>query len=150
MSDRWWFSAGGSSAIVSPPGVGGTIGDDRIATLAGADETYTAYARTTPGDGLVEAWLTLKRYPEATDVADGSAPLRKIVTTTNVPGSGQITSDGATSGRAVIRFDLSAANTTALGQRDYAFDVKVKAASGREFFVARGLWTNSGVSTLSA
>lgn len=126
------------------------LGDDRVASICGADYEYDAASRTVVGDGLVKAWLTLKPYPEGVNVADGSATLQKAVTTSNVAGTGQITDDGATDGAAVIRFDLTAANTLSLGQRDFAFDVKVKAASGAEFFAARGLWSNAGAYTLSS
>lgn len=126
-----------------------SYGDDRIKTVAGADFAYEADARVAIGDGLVQAWLTLKPYPEGVDVADGSATLQKIVSITNVPGTGQITDTGAVNGSGVIRFDVTASNTTALGQRDYIFDVKAKTSAGAEFPVARGLWSNSGATTLS-
>lgn len=125
------------------------IGDDRIASIAGADYPYEADCRVTIGDGLVKAWLTLKAYPEGVNVADPGV-LQKVITTANVPGTGQITDAGTADGTAVMRFDLTAANTTALGARTYAFDVKVKTASGLEFYAARGLWENTGATTLSS
>lgn len=125
------------------------VGDDRVKTKAGADFTYTRLARVSAADPLVRAWLTLKPFPEGINAADPGT-LQKIVTTANVAGTGQITADGNSGGAASIRFDITAANTLALGQRTYQFDVKVKTASGLEFPVADGLWDNSGVITLSA
>lgn len=125
------------------------IGDDRIASIAGADYPYEADCKVTLGDGLENAWLTLKPYPEGIDVADPGS-LQKVITTANDVGTGQITDDGSSDGTAVMRFDLTAADTTALGARDFAFDVKVRAVSGAEFYAARGLWSNSGAYTLSS
>lgn len=125
------------------------IGDDREKTISGADYAYEADFAGTAADPLVQAWLTLKPYPEGINAADPGS-LQKIVTTSLVAGVGQITADGAaTGGAATILFLLTAVNTTGLGQRDYVFDVKVKTAAGFEYPAARGLWSNSGATTLS-
>lgn len=124
------------------------IGDDRERSICGSDYVYDATAIVDPADPLVKAWLTLKNYPEGVNAADPGV-LQKIVTTANVAGTGQIEAPGY-DGNGLIRFDLTAAQTRTLGQRDFAFDVKVQTAAGKEFYVARGIWSNSGSYTLSS
>jgi hypothetical protein len=114
--------------------------DDRVKTIQGADYTYTDSIKCSAADPLVKAWLTLK-----TDlsVADPGS-LQKAVTTANVAGTGQITADGAsTGGAASVRFDLTAANTTALTAQSFLFDVKAKTASGAFAYGAQGIWANT-------
>lgn len=124
------------------------IGDDREQSICGSDYTYEATAIVDPADPMIKAWLTLKNYPEGLAAADPGA-LQKVVTTTDVPGVGQVSAPGY-DGNGLVRFDLTATQTRALGQRDFAFDVKVQTAAGKEFYVARGLWSNTGSYTLSS
>lgn len=72
---------------------------------------------------VAEAWLTVKA---AIADADGSATFQKIITSTDVAGTGQIEDTGA-DGSAVLRFDLTAANTTAMTAGTvYYFDIQVR------------------------
>lgn len=72
---------------------------------------------------VTKAWMTVKA-----DTANADPGVfQKVITTTNVPGMGQIEDDGAVSGQAVLRFDLTPANTVLLKLRpdyDY-FDVQL-------------------------
>ena len=62
--------------------------------------------------------------------------LQKKITTTNVAGTGQITSTGSAPTNmsgfvlATYRFDLTSADTLALPPQDYFFDIQTKTASG--------------------
>lgn len=110
--------------------------DDRESSLQGAFVSYTAYVAVNVGDGLVKAALTYKA-----NLADADpGALQKIVTTSNVAGTGQITDDGSTDGQAVIRFDITGTNSLAMSTRDYWFDVACKTASGAPAFGAGGIW----------
>jgi hypothetical protein len=109
--------------------------DDRESVIQGADYTYTASVKVSAADPAVKAWYTLKA--NLTDADPGA--LQKAVTTGNVAGTGQITADGSVGGNCTIRFDLTAANTTALTPRDYFFDVKVKTNSGAFAYGAQGI-----------
>jgi hypothetical protein len=72
---------------------------------------------------VAEAWLTVKA---AIADADGSATFQKIITTGDVQGTGQIEDDGA-DGSAVLRFDLTAANTAAMtAGTEYFYDLQLR------------------------
>lgn len=110
--------------------------DDRESSIQGASYTYVASVKVTAADPLVKAWLTYKA-----NLADADpGALQKIVTTANVPGTGQITDNGATNGIALIRFDIWAADTVGMAPRDYWFDVKVKTNGTALAYGAGGLW----------
>lgn len=102
-------------------------------------EAYTwtgTVAKVNPSDLLVKGYLTLK-----TDfsIVDGSATLQKTITVANVAGTGQITNAGA-GGTGAFRFDLTAAQMSALAQRDYLFDIKVITAAGIPVYATSGLF----------
>lgn len=86
----------------------------------------------TETDPLVKAWLTIKT---ALSVPDGSATIQKVITTSNVIGTGHIVQDGGPGtgdGTATLRFNMTAANTALLGSTvKYVYDVQVKTASGK-------------------
>lgn len=88
----------------------------------------------TVSDPLVLAWLTIKVRPTDTDV---NAALQKSITTAQVVGVGQITQDGSESngnGTGSLYFQLTAADTTALGVLiRYYWDIQAKTASGKIF-----------------
>lgn len=68
---------------------------------------------------ITKAWLTI-----------GADVVNKAVTTSDVPGTGQIEDDGGTSGIAVVRFDLTKANTTTLSTTRHRYDIQIKFANG--------------------
>lgn len=108
--------------------------DDRESLIQGADYTYIASVRVSTADPVALAWYTIK--VSASDADPGL--LQKKVTTSNSAGTGQITADGSTTGTATIRFDITAANTTALPAQHLLFDVKVKTSSGALAYGAQG------------
>lgn len=72
---------------------------------------------------VVEAWLTVKA---AVADVDASATFQKIITSTDSAGTGQIEDTGA-DGSAVIRFDITAANTTAMtASTSYFYDIQIR------------------------
>lgn len=72
---------------------------------------------------VVEAWLTVKA---AIADVDASATFQKIITSNDVAGTGQIEDTGA-DGSAVLRFDLTAANTTAMTAGTvYYYDIQIR------------------------
>lgn len=91
-----------------------------------------------PMDPLVKAWLTIKNLLSDAD----PGVLQKVITTTLVPGTGQITDDGAAAhgnGTGQVLFQLTAADTTALGAiRRYVYDIKVKTAAGKLYTAVWG------------
>ena len=110
--------------------------DDRESSIQGADYTYEADVSVSKTDPLTKAWVT---YKNSLSDADPGA-LQKIVTTANLPGVGQITDNGATTGIAKVLFTLTAADSSALKPQDYYFDVKAKTASTALAYGAGGIW----------
>lgn len=84
-------------------------------------------------DPLIKAWLTIKA---SLGVADPGT-LQKVITTSAVPGTGQIAQDGSTSngdGTASIIFELTKTETATLGTAiRYYYDIQVKTQSGKIF-----------------
>lgn len=97
-------------------------------------------------DPMTKAYLTLKTYPEGLNAVDPGAS-QKAITTSNVAGTGQI--QKAAGGTAALRFDFTAAQMTALAQRDYVFDIKVIPTSGLPFYPDAGLFRVHGGVTLA-
>lgn len=97
-----------------------------------------AVAGVDPTDALVKAWLTIKNTVGDAD----PGVLQKVITTTLIPGTGQITQDGSSgqgNGTAQVLFQLTAADTTTLGAtRRYVFDIKVKTAAGKLYEAVNG------------
>lgn len=110
--------------------------DDREYGIQGAAYTYRASVAVSKTDPLIKAAYTLKG--NLSDADPGA--LQKIVTTSNVAGTGQIEVDGSTTGIAVIRFDLTGTDTSGLSPRDFWFDVRVKTNSTAPAFGAGGIW----------
>ena len=73
-------------------------------------------------DPLVEAWLTVKAARGDSD----PGVVQKIITTTDVPGTGHIEDDGSTDGNAVVRFDLSSTDTTDIYNSGVFYDIQVR------------------------
>ena len=90
-------------------------------------------------DPLIKAWLTIKTAQSG--IADPGT-LQKIITTTASAGTGHIVQSGSAGngdGTASLRFELTAANTAALGHAiRYFFDVQVKTGSGKIKTVDKG------------
>jgi len=71
---------------------------------------------------VTKAWLTVK--DELTD-ADVDALVQKEITTTDAPGVGQLEDDGNGDTDPVLRFDLVAADTRAIGATHRYYDIQV-------------------------
>ena len=80
----------------------------------------------TIGSPVTKAWLTVKHDPGDAD----PGVLQKIVTTAYVVGQGHIEDDGALTGTAVVRFDLTPADTILLKDNPYYdyFDIQLLVA----------------------
>jgi len=90
------------------------------------------------GDSLATVWLTMK-----TAITDADPGLfQKEITTTDVPGTGQITDDGAGDATAAVRFDLTP-DDTALPTPGTAavYDIQVLTTAGKVYTVEKGTFT---------
>lgn len=87
------------------------------------------------GITIVEAWLTVKL-----DAADADPGLfQKIITTTDVPGTGEIENDGTGDVDMVVRFDLVPADTVLIGAvLIRQFDIQVLTSGGQIYTPERG------------
>ncbi len=82
---------------------------------------------------LATAWMTIK-----VDIADADPGALQKEITTSATAAGEITDDGAT-GTGIVEFDLSPAETLALGTEvTYLYDVQVKTDTGKVATVERG------------
>ena len=88
------------------------------------------------GRTVEEAWLMVKT---AFNVNDGSATITKTITGSDSPGTGQIEDSGSGDGTAVLRFDFSNTNTTAVtaGVR-YLYSIQVLLSDGSVFELETG------------
>lgn len=87
------------------------------------------------GVTISKAWLTVKA---AVSDADGSAIIQKEVTTSDVPGTGQIEADGTGDVDFIVRFDLTRADVLAIGLETSStpkrfFDIQVLASDGNPY-----------------
>lgn len=89
-------------------------------------------SNVTVSDPIVKAWLTVKASLSDLDAA---AALQKVITTALVVGTGHITQDGSEengNGTASVLFNITAANSAALGTSiRYFYDVQAKSSSGK-------------------
>lgn len=76
------------------------------------------------------AWLLLKQYARQDD---DLAVVTKIITTSDVPGTGQITIAGGVGIDGALRFDLTQDDTIALGSRAWVYDIQIKLNDGTVF-----------------
>lgn len=102
------------------------VGDD-FSIRRTIDRTLSEFEA---GTTITKAWLTVKA--EVSDVDPGL--FQKEVTTSDVPGTGQVEDDGTGDVDMIVRFDLVPADTTAIGSKDLRyFDVQVLTAGGKIF-----------------
>ena len=88
------------------------------------------------GQAAVKVWFTVKA-----SYKDAAIVLQKILTTVNVPGTGQITDDGNISHNLQIRVDFSAADTTLLNpyyNTPFVYDIKYKTGTGNLYTSDKG------------
>jgi hypothetical protein len=84
---------------------------------------------------IAAAWLTVKHYPAQ---PDDEARLQKRITTTDVPGTGQIVEAGGVGTDGDLRFDLTQEDTARLGAKRYVHDIQIKLASGKIYTIEKG------------
>jgi hypothetical protein len=98
---------------------------------------------------VTKAWLMVKT---ATSVADGSATISKTITTSNSAGTGHIEDDGTTDRTAILRFDLTNTNTTAVtADTTYVYGVRVLLSDGQAVEIENGtaVWRGANVKTVA-
>ena len=81
------------------------------------------------------AWITLKHHPRQ---PDSEAKLQKRITTTDVPGTGQIVEAGGPSVDGDLRFDLTPYDTASLGSKRYVHDIQIKLVTGKIYTIEKG------------
>jgi len=115
---------------------GFAVGDDLLIR-----RTINRSASNLPtGVVIAQAWLTVKE-----DEADTDPGLfQKVITTTDVSGTGQIEEDGsASAGDAdpILRFDLTTANTRTISNNHRWYDIQVKTDTGAVYTGEKGeIW----------
>lgn len=108
------------------------VGDD-VSIRRTIDRTASGF---TAGTTITDAWLTCKVSPAD---ADGAALFQKAITTTDVPGTGQIEDNGTGDVDPILRFDLLPDDTVAIGPTLIRqFDVQVKTNGGQIYTPERG------------
>ncbi len=78
------------------------------------------------GAVLDKAWLTVKSQEDDTDA---NALFQKAITASEVVGTGHIENTGSGDVDPIIRFDLTPANTRAIGSTKRFYDVQIKIAT---------------------
>ena len=121
--------------------------DARIDDVVAGDDLEITRTITSVPDGatLTDAWITVKEHP---DDADASAIIQKAITSSDVPGTGQITDTGA-DGTGAVRFDLADTDTALIiPGRDYFWDIQVKTSGGAIYTPTAGkIRTRQGTTT---
>lgn len=89
-------------------------------------------AKSKIADGVVltKAWLTIS--------IPGGLDIEKVLTTSDVPGTGQIENDGGADEDPVVRFDLLNADTLVIGQTSRRYDAQVLADDGQPYTIENG------------
>ena len=99
------------------------------------------------GRTLAEGWLTVKA---AIADVDASATFQKVITSSDVAGTGQIEDTGA-DGSGIIRFDISATNTLAMTAGTvYYYDVQVRLDNSDIFTLETGTTSASAQVTIDS
>ena len=86
---------------------------------------------------ISEAWITLKRHPRQ---ADSEAAKQKHVTTTDVPGTGEVVVAGGPDEDGDLRFDFTATDTRDLGVRSFVYDIQIKLEDGKLYTLEKGIF----------
>ena len=86
------------------------------------------------GTVITKAWITMKA--ELDDADPGI--FQKAITTSDLPGTGQIENDGVGDVNMVVRFDLLPADTIAIGLRLRHWGIQVRTAAGRIYTPEKG------------
>lgn len=94
-----------------------------------ADETLAS------GVTVSKAWLTVKAKLSDADV---DALVQKEITTTNVPGTGEIEDNGTGDTDPVLRFDLDPDDTEAIGVSPRHYDVQVLTSGSKLYTAEKG------------
>lgn len=125
--------------------------NDEISGFVGGDdiEVRRTVDDVPPGQAMVQAIMTVKRF--WTDADPGI--LQKTITTTDTPGTGQITDDGGGDTLGEVRFDLTPTNSLALVPPyplfKYKWDIKVTTDAGKKYTSNKGtIWAEQPI-TLS-
>ena len=106
------------------------IGDD-ISIRRTIDRTLSGFLA---GTTITNAWLTIKAA-----VADADPGLvQKAITTSDVPGMGEIEDDGTGDVDMIVRFDLVPADTVAIATSLRFFDIQVKTTGGQIYTPEKG------------
>lgn len=84
---------------------------------------------------IAVAWLTVKRHHRQ---PDDEARLQKRITATDVPGTGQIVQAGGPGTDGDLRFDLTGADTDALGSKRLVHDIQIQLATGKVYTIEKG------------
>jgi hypothetical protein len=122
------------------------VAEELTGIVAGNTYRYTRTITGIPaGDSIVKAWTTFKSNKNNAD----PGLFQKAITTTNVPGTGQITDTGAGDTIGAVRFDWMRADTDLLTPGNVIFfDLKVLTAAGDLYTVVLGtIKTDQGVTT---
>lgn len=92
------------------------------------------FRNVTSGVTVTQAWMTVKRFEDDVDI---DAIFQKVITVTDVPGTGQIVDDGA-SGTVTLRFDIVPADSLLVGHEQKYFDIQVKTNGGKIYTLNAG------------
>ena len=92
---------------------------------------------------VTDAWFTVKA---AIADLDAAAVVDKQTTTTDAPGIGQVEDDGGGDVDPIIRFDLTDADTRAIGTLHRKYDIQVKVTGGAIYTGEKGeIWGEGDV-----
>lgn len=121
---------------------GFVVGDDL--------EVRRAVTDIPTGQTLTKAWLTIKTSLSQLD----SEITQKVITTTDVPGTGAILDDGTGDAAGVLRFDLSPADTVKYAKQRirqvFYFDIQVQTSGGKLYTPFKGTVDGEPQVTLAA
>lgn len=104
--------------------------------------TYAGFLPT--GETITAAWFTVKRSRSDAD----PGLFQKQISTSDVPGTGQIENDGGADEDLILRFDINPADTVLLDERPARFEIKVLTSTSDFDYPERGTcWATRNVTT---